>query len=172
MALLLRSGTRTIGAIYEWSPSQRRELKRRYEVNLFNRGLPADLVPGSLTESTIKVGRLDLYTDQMESAFGTREIVHLTDQVRPFNVQEVWLAPGGGDQIGPALARDAGASPVIAGLLGASLNAVIVTGAGGGRLYEYRGCWFENIGRSLKTEGSREVRVDATLTWLSRVRVS
>lgn len=42
---------------------------------------------------------------------------------------------------------------------------------GGQRIYEYRGCWFSNIGRELTADGDRTSMADATLTWQGRDRV-
>lgn len=42
---------------------------------------------------------------------------------------------------------------------------------GGQRIYEYRGCWFTDIGRTLDADSDRVSAADATIVWQSRDRV-
>lgn len=170
-ALLIRVGGKTIGGIYDWNVTQSRDMREPYAINLFNRGLPADMVPGNVTNRSLSVKRYDLYTDVMEECFGTTELEVLSDQVRPLSLREVWLAPGAATQLGPDLARAAGADAELASLLGGSLNALLTVGAGSGRLYEYKGVWFTDLGRTSSATGDRVVGVDATLKFQWRHRL-
>lgn len=170
-ALLIRVGGRNVGAIYKWSTVQRRSMKSKFEVNPYGYGLPADLVPSTLETRSISVDRVDLYDEILEECFGSRELVTLTDQTRPFNLREVWLAPGAATQLGPDLLRAAGADSQLASLLGGSLNAVLTVGSGAGRLYEYRGAYFESINRSASADGDRVSRASGELVWQWRTRL-
>lgn len=42
---------------------------------------------------------------------------------------------------------------------------------GGQRIYQFTGCWFSDLGRTMSTDGNRVVMADATVTWTDRVRV-
>lgn len=170
-ALLIRVGGRNVGAIYKWDITQRRDIKSKFEVNPYGYGLPADIVPATLATRTISVERADLYDDIMEECFGSKELVTLTDQTRPFNLREVWLAPGAATQLGPDLARAAGSDAQLASLLGGSLNALLTVGSGAGRTYEYRGAYFESISRSSSADSDRVSRARGELVWQWRVRL-
>jgi len=170
-ALLIRVSGRTVGAIYEWGTTQRRDLKPRWEVNLFGRGLPADINPGVLRDRSIRCSRIDLYDEVMEECFGNSELVMLTDQTRPLSIREVWLTPGTSTQIGADVARALGASGAVAAIAGGGINGLITVGAGSGRLYENRGCWFEEITRTLSANEDRVSRAQGTMQWMWKPRI-
>jgi hypothetical protein len=95
-ALTLRIGPgQIVGAVFAFSPSQRRSIDEEWEVDAAASGLPSDIVPQALTERTIRIERYDIYTRLMEEITGTKELIVLTDQSRPFILREVWRAPYG-----------------------------------------------------------------------------
>jgi hypothetical protein len=88
----------TIGLIKQWNPSQNRDINPIYELNVETSGDPLENVPGNVRNLKIKVTRYDLFTTKMEEAFGTSELVFLSDQDRPFTVQEIWRKPDGSSE--------------------------------------------------------------------------
>jgi hypothetical protein len=85
----------TIGLVKQWNPSQNRAITPIYELNVETSGDPLENIPGNVQNLKIKVTRYDLFTTKMEEAFGTAELVFLSDQDRPFSVQETWRKPDG-----------------------------------------------------------------------------
>lgn len=83
----------TIGLIKQWNPVQNRDVNPIYEINIQTSGDPLENIPGNMRNLTIKVQRYDLYVMPMERAFGTSNLVFLSDQNAPFQVQEVWRFP-------------------------------------------------------------------------------
>jgi hypothetical protein len=83
----------TIGLIKQWSPQQNRDVNPVYELNTETSGDPYENCPGNMRNLQIRVQRYDLYTQRMEQAFGTSDLIFLTDQNRPFTCQEVWRFP-------------------------------------------------------------------------------
>jgi hypothetical protein len=95
-ALTIRVGTgRVVGAIKTFAPSQGRTVDDEFEVNSAASGMPVDLVPQTVNKREFRIERYDLYTKIMEEVFGTKEIVVLTDQFRPFSLREIWRGPAG-----------------------------------------------------------------------------
>jgi hypothetical protein len=94
-SLTIRVGRRIIGAISQWSPSQRREVEEEFEVQASTEttGLPVDLVPQTLSGRECRINRYDTYPEIMEEVFGSRELIMLTEQTRPFTVREHWHGP-------------------------------------------------------------------------------
>lgn len=82
-----------IGMIKQWNPQQQRTITGLYEINSATSGEPVEKVPGNITNLVITVQRYDLYTKKMELAFGTSDLTMLSQQDRPFNVQEFWRFP-------------------------------------------------------------------------------
>lgn len=87
------AGGLTIGMIKQWNPAQNRDITPIYELNVETSGEPLENVPGNLKGLQIRVQRYDLWTNKMEQAFGTAELQQLSEQDRPFMVQEVWRTP-------------------------------------------------------------------------------
>lgn len=160
--------------------------------------MPVDLVPQRVDTREIRIARYDTYPEIMEEVFGTSELIVLSDQYRPFTCREVWRGPGvnvlggagsalGGisslaGSLGLTAAQNAAnqAQAGISGAIGAagssSVGAAAVTLLGtltaDTRIYEYVGCWFSNVGRSIDTKGDRVISVEATLHFQGRRRVA
>lgn len=141
-SLTIRSGTtgRVVGAIKSWATQQTREVQDHFEVNPYAVGMPIDVVPQKVTSRSLRISRYDLYIRLFEEAFGTTELVVLTDQFRPLTIREVWRSPMG------------------------IFNSGI-------RAYDFVGCWFEDIGRTLDAAGDRAVLAEATLRWTNRIQL-
>jgi len=95
-AFTLRSSKGSIiGAVQTFDQKQSRQLDDEYEIDPNAHGEVADIIGQNLTNRTLAVKRVDLYTDVMEEVFGDRELVMLTDQSSGFRLREAWRAPGG-----------------------------------------------------------------------------
>jgi hypothetical protein len=151
-------------------------------------GHPADIVPQILRTRTIQIQRYDLFPQIMEEVFGTRELITLADQFRPFSVREIWKSPQQKLPSVPILPTDFGQVRKLSTDANAKLSAlnrnIEETQAAGGfggnflaelfaprRIYEYIGCWFSDLGRSLSASESRVVNVSATLIYQDKRRV-
>jgi len=200
-ALTIRAGPgRVVGAIHTWDHSQSRQIEEVWDMDANAVGYPADIIPQTLRTRTLKIGRYDLYTDTMEEVFGTRELITLTDQYRPFSLREIWRAPLRAPVFAEVQsAAIASLNNVRDTLVGkaerATSNALAMMGAAGGtrdgvasfagrllgdafedvitprRVYEYMGCWFSDMGRRASSTGDRVVSVDATVIYKRRRRV-
>lgn len=84
-----------IGHIQSWRPSQQRTVTPIYELNAQTSGDPIDNVPGNVQGLTMQVTRYDIYTQLMETAFGTADLTWLGNQMEPFHVIEKWVEPQG-----------------------------------------------------------------------------
>lgn len=145
-AITIRVNGIIIGAINSWNPRIDRTITELYELNggspfsgadgNMGNGEPFEKVPGNVSGMTIEVQRYDLYTLQMEQAFGTPDLSMLSTQVSSFIVRETWVKPNNANNY----------------------------------FYEYRGCWFSNIGRTIQSTGDRIVNVNATLHYTRRER--
>ena len=131
------NGNTVIGAIQSWHPQSTRDATHVYELNSATSGAPVDIVPGNVKGLTIAVSRFDIYNKRMEQAFGTTDLVMLSDQTAPFDVFEWW--------------QYVGATSV---------------------KWHYLGCWFNSLGRTLQSNDDRIVKVEASLTYLSCVKVT
>ena len=197
-ALTLRAGGRIIGAIHQWGPSQTRTIDTEYEVESHSVGLPADIIPQILDRREIRIARYDTYPEIMEEVFGSSELILLTDQYRPFSCREVWKGPGisplgaAGSTLGnlSSLAGSLGltgaqnAANQAQANLGQAIGAAAASPAGAAaltvlgtltadiRIYEYVGCWFADVGRTIDAKGDRVISVDATLQFQGRRRVA
>jgi hypothetical protein len=56
-------------------------------------GEPFEKVPGNVSGMQIDVRRYDIYTTQMEIAFGTPDLTMLSNQRNAFHVLESWTKP-------------------------------------------------------------------------------
>lgn len=197
-ALTIRAGGMVVGAIHQWSPSQARTIDAEYDVEPNAHGLPVDLVPQTVERREIRVARYDTYPLLMEEVFGTRELIVLSDQSRPFTCREVWRGPGinllggAGTALGglSSLAGSLGLSGVNAAANRAQADLSNAVGAAASsavgmpvvatlgvltadlRVYEYGGCWFSDLGRQIDAKSDRVISVDATLVWRTRDRVN
>jgi len=143
-SLTIRVKGVTIGLINGWNPTQSRTITPIYQIATFDRGTrsgdPVEKVPGNVTGQTIGVQRYDIYTDRMETAFGTADLSMLSVQLDPFDVVEKWMFPQ--TDLRPQ---------------------------GGIEYVTYTGCWFSNIGRNFRSDGDRIVNVNGTLEYVRRV---
>ena len=101
-SLTIRSNGVSIGLVNGWNPTISRTITPIYEIKTRTSGDPLEKVPGNVTGQTIAVQRYDLYTERMEQAFGTRDLMMLSLQDAPFQVIERWQFPtnvGGGIEI-------------------------------------------------------------------------
>ena len=176
-ALKIMARGRIVGAVHEWEVGQDREIDTEFEVEANSNGRPVDVVPQALTRREIRVQRYDTYPLIMEEVFGTSELVVLCDQTNPFILREVWLAPGLGSNLLVAgvnqLGQSANLSPSVTGALSATLSAGLGALVNGNRrrLYQYYGCYFQNLGRKADAKDNRVISVGATLVWQDREKI-
>lgn len=182
-AVSIRANNKTIGRITQWSPSQARDVKLKFEINATGTGAPLEGVPGVATSQTIQIARYDLYTSKMEEIWGFPQPLYmLTDQHNPIDIEEKWV------KFGKKGAASVWGMPVVTSTdilnkvgstgFGKALGVGtqnelegIDTGATPGK-YEvsvekfwYSGCWFTSLGRVLQSQGDRIVLVNATLVF-------
>lgn len=189
-ALLIRVRGRVIGAIHTWSPQQSRTVDTEFEIDVNSTGRPAAVIPQEMGTRSLRIGRYDLYAKTIEDVFTDTEFENITDQRVPLTLREHWYAPGSGlagiqNTLGlnfSLFGVNAGGAVGSQGSIGqvdgqvnvgqAILNAVSALGAGSQpRAYEYRGCFFQDIGRQISAQSDRTVNVDATITYRERVRI-
>lgn len=104
-AMVIRTtgaNAKVIGAINEWNPRINRTLTDLYEfgeVSGINAGQatgpgqPFEIAPGNVSGMQIDVRRWDLYTEQMESAFGTPgAAMEMLGQLDAVAVREAWAS--------------------------------------------------------------------------------
>jgi hypothetical protein len=94
-AVTIRANGITVGLIQSWNVGQNRGITAVYEINQETSGEPLEKVPGNVGGLTIGVTRYDLYTKRMEAAFGTPDVMMLSDHNNPFQVREAWKFPDG-----------------------------------------------------------------------------
>jgi hypothetical protein len=156
-ALSIRANGQTIGLINSWNPIQSRTLTPIYEVGVDDSGNPEEYMPGNATGLTININRYDIYTKRMEEVFGTPDLIMLTRQTEPFDLFEVWDIPSA-----------IGVIPIVSSVPEiASVTPVISTTK---ERYIYRGCWFTSLGRTLSSDDSRIVNVNATVVYTKKLK--
>ena len=94
-AIQIKANGITVGVIQSWNPAQNRVITAVYEIDRDSSGIPIEKVPGNVGGLTIGVTRYDLYTLRMEAAFGTADVLMLSDHSNPFVVREGWKYPDG-----------------------------------------------------------------------------
>ena len=90
----ITSGDNTIiGRIQSWQPdAYTREGVHLYELADMSWGRPVEYVPGKATGFTIAITRAEVWSSEMERAFGAEFVFEdLIDQNKPFKVKEFWL---------------------------------------------------------------------------------
>ena len=132
-----------IGAVHVLNINQSRDTEDIFEVQSLGQGRPVDVVPGNLVGRTMTIARYDLFSRTMEQVFGKRKH-ELIDLT---------------DQSHPFTLRTTWGFPGLAGGFRKSI-------------FEYTGCWFQNLGRNISATDDRIVNVDATLVWTRRYRVA
>ena len=87
-----------IGRIQSWQPdSYTREGVHLYELADISFGRPVEFIPGKATGFTIAVTRAEVWSSEMEKAFGFTTLFNdLIDQNRPFSVKEFWIKGNSG----------------------------------------------------------------------------
>lgn len=139
-----------IGAINQWQPEMTLDVNPVFEFGSFTGpyggsfGQPYEKVPGNLGGMTIRVQRYDIYSQQMERAFGTASLDMLSND------------PGQSETTGLFTLRERWATP-----RQADRYAI-----------QYEGCWFSNIGRTYSTTDNRIVNVNATIEYTCRTRIA
>lgn len=107
-AVTIRIAGATVGAINEWNPRMNQTVTELYELGVVTpgggpggttqqysklSGEPFEKVPGNVSGMQVDVRRYDVYTLQMENAFGTPSLHMLSNQRNAFYVIESWLSP-------------------------------------------------------------------------------
>ena len=139
-----------IGAINSWGPKQTLAITAVYEFGQvtgpygYEFGAPYEKVPGNISGQQIEVNRYDIYTAQMETAFGSADLSMLSNDPGVANggtgimdVRERWITPGNAHNYDDV----------------------------------YLGCWFNSLGRTLATSDDRIVKVSATLEYTRKIRI-
>lgn len=140
--LTLRVGGRIIGAVNALAHTHNRQLDDVWEIDRAAVGAaPADIVPQNVTGRRLTISRYDLYIGLME------EVMSATGEIIVLS-----------DQFRPFSLRTVWQS---------SVGIVL----GGRRIYVYEGCWFEDIGRAVRSTDDRIVNVNATIRYQTRRRV-
>ena len=87
-----------VGRIQSWQPdSYTRDGIHLYELANLSFGRPVEYIPGKATGFTIAVTRAEVWTSEMELAFGfTKVFDDLIDQTRPFTIKEFWFQGNSG----------------------------------------------------------------------------
>lgn len=94
--LIRVAGGRVIGAAQGVNFSFTRQVDEEYEIDQVSNGTPVDMIPQNLTGRRMSIRRYDLWTQPMEQSFGTGfEYTQISDQRRPFAIQEIWRSPVG-----------------------------------------------------------------------------
>lgn len=139
-----------IGAVNKWNPQQSIDVNPVHEFGSFTGpfgatyGAPYEMVPGNITNLTLSIDRYDIWTSQMERAFGTTSLDMLSNDAGDpnvtglFTLREKWATPNAQDQYA----------------------------------IQYEGCWFTSIGRTLSTTDNRIINVNATLVYTCKTRVN
>lgn len=92
-----------IGAIFKWAPRKNRGAQAIYEFGSVTKGRgvsnparpgePYEQVPGNSTNHELTISRYDIFSNRMETAFGTKNLVLLTRQDEPITLIEFWNTP-------------------------------------------------------------------------------
>lgn len=89
-------GGPVIGACFGFTEQVTRDLEDAWEIDANATGYrPVDIVPGNVSGRSLRIDRYDLFTQVMEEVLGSREVVVLSDQTRPFVLRTHWQSPVG-----------------------------------------------------------------------------
>ncbi|MCK5612104.1 hypothetical protein KAR91_60090 [Candidatus Pacearchaeota archaeon] len=167
-ALTIKVNGITVGLINGWNATQGRTITPVFEVGTDDSGNPVELAPGNANGLTLSVSRYDAYIRRMEEAFGTPDLTMLTRQNEPFQVIEAWAIPN-------VQNRNNFVNQVNAGSVSReTLNLKIgdVSAFTDQERFIYEGCWFTNIGRTLRSDDNRIVNSNATLMYTKKQKIS
>lgn len=145
-ALSIKANGITVGLINGWNTTSGRTVTPVFEVGSDGSGVPIENVGGNATNLTITINRYDLYTNRMEEAFGTPDVVMLTRQSDPFELVESWKLPESTED-----------------------GEVAFTGE---ERFVYSGCWFTSVGRTIRSDDNRIVNANATLIYAKKLKVT
>lgn len=163
-ALTIKANGITVGLINGWNPAQGRTVTPVFEVGTDDSGNPVENMPGNMTGLQIAISRFDTYSRKMEQAFNTPDLTMLTRQNQPFDVMEAWLLPTGVVfSAGPGITQTTSAGP---------LPITTSSPFSDEERYLYSGCWFSNLGRTLRSDDNRIVNVNATLIYTKKVKIT
>lgn len=145
----------TVGAVNEWAPTQTMQVTPMFQFGHGTLdgvtgpygskfGAPYEKVPGNITGMQIRATRYDLFPIQMETAFGTLDMEMLS--------ADPGMTNGGTGHLDltERWFAPANRQPY---------------------RWQYRGCWFSEIGRTLSASNDRIVNVNATIEYTERRRV-
>lgn len=152
-ALTIKANGITVGLINGWNPTQGRTVTPIFEVGIDDSGNPVENMPGNMTGLQITISRFDAYISKMEQAFNTPDLTMLTRQNQPFDVMEVWKLP-------------------IESALTIGQEASVSSPFVNEERFLYNGCWFSNLGRTLRSDDNRIVNVNATLFYTKKVKIT
>lgn len=153
-ALTIKANGITVGLINGWNPTQGRTVTPIFEVDVDDSGNPIENMPGNISGLQIAISRFDTYKIRMEQAFNTPDLTMLTRQNQPFDVVEVWKLPE--DNI------------LSYGIPSIQQQSPFVNE----ERFLYNGCWFSNLGRTLRSDDNRIVNVNATLIYTKKVKLT
>jgi len=167
-ALSIKVGGTTIGLINGWNATQSRTVTPVFEVDTDNSGNPVENCPGNAAGLTISVSRYDAYIRRMEEAFGTPDLTMLTRQNEPFQVIETWALPN--VQNYSRFINNINAGSVSRETLFEKFGSA--SPFTDQERFVYEGCWFTNIGRTLRSDDNRIVNVNATMIYTRKQKVT
>jgi hypothetical protein len=145
-AVTIRINGIVIGMINQWAPTHGRTITPIFELNAATSGTPTEKTPGNITGQTIGVQRYDLYTSRLEQAIDkTLSGIGAGTTPNPADLNML------SDQTSPFQVLEKWQYP-----------------NGSTETVQYDGCWFSNLGRTLRSDGDRLVNVNATLEWTKR----
>lgn len=139
-----------IGAVYGLGFDQTLQVDEVFSVDRNARGLPAELIPQTLTGRTIRLERYDLWRSNMEAVFGPgKELITLCDQTGPLSLRISWRAP---------------ANTLTAIAFPERVRSL--------RVYEFTGCYLTQLGRQLQAGGDAISKASGALVWSNVLRLA
>lgn len=162
-ALTIKANGITVGLINGWNPTASRTVTPVFEVGTDDSGNPVENIPGNATGLTVSISRYDLYATRLEEAFGTPDIVMLTRQTDPFEMVERWALPSDD-------AREA--RDLISNLQQGGVTVTPPSIFTDEERFLYRGCWFTNIGRTIRSDDNRIINVNATIMYTRKLKIT
>ncbi len=153
-ALSIKAAGVTVGMINGWNPQQSRGMAPIFEVDIVGSGNPKEIMPGNITNQVVSVSRYDTYPVRMEQVFGTTDLTMLTNQSEPFDVIERWRI-------------------VTFDVIEPNIGDLEISNVQKNKeFYIYSGCWFNSLGRTLRSDDNRIVNVDASLNYTRKLNAS